>query len=68
MYKIMTPGPTQVRDNVRAARSLVTTNPDIDTEFAEFYKTTCDMIGSLIHSTGNVYILSGEGILGIEAA
>ena len=27
MYKIMTPGPTQVRDNVRAARSLRTTNP-----------------------------------------
>lgn len=68
MYKIMTPGPTQVRDNVRAARSLVTTNPDIDTEFAEFYKMTCDMIGSLIHSSGNVYILSGEGILGLEAA
>ncbi len=68
MYKIMTPGPTQVRDNVRAARSLVTTNPDVDTEFAEHYKTTCDMIAHIIHSSGNVYILSGEGILGLEAA
>jgi len=68
MYKIMTPGPTQVRDNVRAARSLMTTNPDIDPEFAEYYKHTCDMIGNLIHSTGNIYILSGEGILGLEAA
>lgn len=44
MYKIMTPGPTQVRDNVRAARSLRTTNPDVDTDFTEYYKTTCDMI------------------------
>ncbi len=68
MYKIMTPGPTQVRDNVRAARSLVTTNPDLDTDFVEFYKTTCDMIGEIIHSSGSVYILSGEGILGLEAA
>ncbi|MEA4971566.1 MAG: alanine--glyoxylate aminotransferase family protein [Candidatus Metalachnospira sp.] len=68
MYKIMTPGPTQVRDNVRSARSLLTTNPDIDPEFAEYYKDTCDMIGETIHSTGNIYIMSGEGILGLEAA
>ena len=68
MYKIMTPGPTQVRSNVRAARSLITTNPDVDTDFVEHYKLTCDMIGEIIGSTGNVYILSGEGILGLEAA
>ena len=30
MYKIMTAGPTQVRENVRQARSLVSTNPDLD--------------------------------------
>ena len=68
MYKIMTPGPTQVRSNVLAARSLITTNPDIDEEFVEHYKMTCDMIGEIIGSTGEVYILSGEGILGLEAA
>ena len=68
MYKIMTPGPTQVKDKVRAARSLITTNPDIDTSFTEYYKHTCDMLGEIIHSTGNIYILSGEGILGLEAA
>lgn len=68
MYKIMTPGPTQVKDNVRAARSLITTNPDIDTSFTEYYKHTCDMLGEIIHSTGNIYILSGEGILGLDAA
>lgn len=68
MYKIMTPGPTQVRDNVRAARSLRTTNPDIDTDFVEFYKVTCDMISEMLHCSGNTYILSGEGILGLEAA
>ena len=41
MYKVMTPGPTQVKENVRMARSLVCTNPDLDEDFVEFYKDTC---------------------------
>ena len=40
MYKVMTPGPTQVKENVRMARSLVCTNPDLDEDFVEFYKDT----------------------------
>ena len=38
MYKIMTPGPTQVRKNVRMARSLECTNPDLDPAFYDYYK------------------------------
>ena len=38
MYKIMTPGPTQVRENVRLARSLECTNPDLDPAFYDYYK------------------------------
>ena len=34
MYKIMTPGPTQVAENVRLARSMECTNPDLDEDFA----------------------------------
>lgn len=68
MYKIMTAGPTQVRENVRMARRLETTNPDLDVEFCEFYKETCDLLQELLHSTGTAYILGGEGILGLEAA
>ena len=68
MYKIMTAGPTQVKENVRMARSLETTNPDLDLEFYEFYKETCDMMREMLHSTGNAYILGGEGMLGLEAA
>jgi len=41
MYKIMTAGPVQVRENVLAARSIPCTNPDQDVEFYEFYKETC---------------------------
>ncbi len=68
MKKIMTPGPTQVRENVRMARSLVTTNPDLDLEFYEYYKETCDLFSELLHTDNVSYILSGEGILGLEAA
>lgn len=68
MYKIMTAGPTQVRENVRQARSLETTNPDLDEAFCEFYKETCDLLEELLHSSGTAYILGGEGILGLEAA
>ncbi|MDD6190493.1 MAG: alanine--glyoxylate aminotransferase family protein [Firmicutes bacterium] len=68
MYKIMTAGPTQVKENVRMARSLETTNPDLDVAFVEFYKETCDKLKSLLHCSGTAYILGGEGILGLEAA
>lgn len=68
MYKIMTPGPTQVLPNVRAARSLECTNPDIDETFADFYKETCELISSLLHTKNETLILDGEGILGLEAA
>lgn len=66
--RIMTPGPTQVASNVYRARSYATTNPDLDTEFYDFYRDTCALFASLI-GTGNAsYILGGEGILGLEAA
>ena len=39
MYDIMTPGPTQVRENVRQARALACTNPDLDADFYDFYKS-----------------------------
>ena len=68
MYKIMTPGPTQVSEAVRMARSLACTNPDLDTDFVEFYKETCELISSLLKTKNETLILGGEGILGLEAA
>ncbi|MDP4179141.1 MAG: alanine--glyoxylate aminotransferase family protein [Bacillota bacterium] len=65
---IMTPGPTQVRENVRMARALETTNPDLDLQFYDFYKETCEKIGEFLKTKNEVRILSGEGILGLEAA
>lgn len=68
MYKIMTPGPTQVKENVRLARARECTNPDLDEEFVEFYKETCERISELLHTKNETLILDGEGILGLEAA
>lgn len=65
---VYAPGPTSVRENVRLERAKATTNPDVDVEFVEFYKNTCDKIGNIINTKNPVYILSGEGILGLEAA
>jgi aspartate aminotransferase-like enzyme len=66
--QIMTPGPTEVRENVRLARALATTNPDLDLQFYEFYKETCEKIGEFLKTKNSTRILSGEGILGLEAA
>ena len=68
MYKIMTPGPTQVKENVRMARSIECTNPDLDESFVEFYKETCELISELLCTKNETLILDGEGILGLEAA
>lgn len=68
MYKIMTPGPTQVAENVYKARSLNCTNPDLDVAFVEDYKKLCLKISSLLNTKAETLILGGEGILGLEAA
>ena len=68
MMKLMTPGPTQVRENVRLARSLPTTNPDLDPAFYDFYRQTCRLLAGFFHTENPFYLLSGEGILGLEAA
>ncbi len=68
MYKMMTPGPTMVAENVRMARSLETGNPDVDADFCEFYRETCELYSSLLNTKNESLILSGEGILGLEAA
>lgn len=67
-FKIMTPGPTQVRENVRLARSLECTNPDLDVSFVEYYKETCLLISKLLKTNNETFIMDGEGILGLEAA
>jgi aspartate aminotransferase-like enzyme len=65
---VYSPGPTNIRENVRFEMSKETTNPDSDKEFVEFYKETCDSVAKIINTKNPTYILGGEGILGLEAA
>lgn len=65
---IMTPGPTSVHEEVRKALSNPITNPDLDLNFYEFYKQTCKRVQDLFHTKNQALILSGEAILGLEAA
>jgi len=65
---LMTPGPTQVHEDVRNVMAKAMTNPDIDLSFFEFYKETCQSIQRLLQTKNQVLILSAEAILGLEAA
>lgn len=65
---IMTPGPTYVREDVRRMMSMELTNPDIDIEFYDVYKNTCEKLQKVMKTENDVLILCGEGILGLEAA
>lgn len=54
MYKIMTPGPVQVPENVRLARSRSTTNADLDPVFFDEYKELCELISNLLHTKNDM--------------
>ncbi len=68
MFKLMTAGPTQVRENVMLERSKSFTNPDLDPHFYDYYKETCELLSKVTHSSIQAFIMGGEGILGLEAA
>ena len=55
---VYAPGPTEVRENVRLKRAEKTTNPDVDVEFVEFYKKTCEKIAQIINTKNEVYIFT----------
>ncbi|MBB6623556.1 alanine--glyoxylate aminotransferase family protein [Clostridium gasigenes] len=65
---LMTPGPTYIHEDVREALRKQITNPDLDIDFFEFYKSLCSKIGELLKTGNEIIILSGEGILGLEAS
>lgn len=65
---IMTPGPTEIHEDVRKAMACDITNPDLDINFYEYYRESCNKLKKLLNTKEDVLILDGEGILGLEAA
>lgn len=65
---LMTPGPTEVSEDVLTAMSRSMVNPDLDPVFFEFYRGVTRKIARLVGTEHEVVVLGGEGILGLEAA
>lgn len=65
---IMTPGPTQIHEEVRMAMAKNITNPDLDLNFFEKYREVSGKLKKLLNTREDVLILGGEGMLGLEAA
>lgn len=66
---VMTPGPTQISEEVRNALSIKNTNTDLDKDFVKLYKDTCDKARKIVNSKDSkAIIMLGEAILGLEAA
>lgn len=68
MYNLLTPGPTKVRQNVLLARAQEAPNADLDPAFYALYHDTCEKYSAFLHTKNPSFLLSGEGILGLEAA
>lgn len=68
MKFVYTAGPTHVLDNVLLMRGMPCTNPDIDLWFYDKYKEICEKLQKIFHTKNDVFILSGEGMIGLEAA
>ncbi len=65
---MMAPGPTELSEEVRAAMGRQLVNPDLDPTYVNFYQALCHKVQQLLHTSEDCLILSGEGILGLEAA
>ena len=65
---IMSPGPTDVNEEVFKEMTRKGTNPGLDIDFFHEYKNATNKYNKIIKSNNDSYILSGEGILGLEAA
>ncbi len=78
----MTPGPTEVPEEVRSRMAEPTANPDVEPEFFEWYRGLLDKLEAIFRadpsasapvedgdeSNVDMVVLGGEGILGLEAA
>lgn len=66
--KLVTPGPTAISKRVLDASAKPITNPDLDPQFFEYFKSVTQKLEKLYRTTGEVIVMSGEAILGLEAA
>ncbi|MGC9049839.1 pyridoxal-phosphate-dependent aminotransferase family protein [Pyrobaculum sp.] len=67
--RILTPGPTELPQSVKAALVRETTNPDLDPRFFQEYREVVEMLRPILGAwRSRVYVWVGEAMLGLEAA
>ena len=65
---ILSPGPTQVHEDVRREMSLPVVLPEGHPDFVDYYLALTGKLKSIFKTKNDIRILNGEGILGLEAA
>jgi len=65
---IMSPGPTEVHEEVRRAMASPILIPEGHPDFIKYYSSLTDKLKKIFKTENDVRILNGEGILGLEAA
>ncbi len=65
---MMTPGPTEIPQDVRNAMSRKIEHPYIQEEFSEFYLSLEEKLQRVYDTEDDIVIMGGEGILGLEAS
>lgn len=65
---IMSPGPTEVHEEVRRAMTSPILLPEGHPEFIDYYLSLTKKLGNIFKTQNDIRILNGEGILGLEAA
>lgn len=66
---IMTPGPTEIPYRVKLALMKESTNPDLDPDFLRVYNETREKLKHVLNvREGSIYVMTGEAMLGLEAA
>jgi len=61
--RILTPGPTELPQRVKASLVRETTNPDLDPQFFREYQEAVEMVRRLTGARdGGVYIWAGEAM------
>ncbi|MEM1619157.1 MAG: alanine--glyoxylate aminotransferase family protein [Fervidicoccaceae archaeon] len=66
---VLSPGPTEIPDEIRLALARKTTNPDLDPDFRQEYEQASRKLAALLGALEHdVLIMMGEAMLGLEAS
>ncbi len=66
--KILCAGPTSINEKVLAKMSISKTNPDLDPNYKDYYKSVEEKYNKLINTHATTFFMLGEAIMTLEAS